>query len=149
MSTSPTDCDLARESVSLQLDGELLEQDFDRLETHLRFCPACSAWSDQVREVTLQLRDSRVEVAAGASALRRNGRRWRVGSAVALASAAAVIAAMFVTPGQRLAVNSRNRSLSTASLATVQGQTVAVSRLTRLEDGRLPLIDIVPLARQF
>jgi predicted anti-sigma-YlaC factor YlaD len=149
VSTSPTDCDLARESVSLQLDGELPEQDFDRLETHLRFCPDCSAWADQVRDVTLRLRDARVEVPAGASVLRRNGRRWRVGSAVALASAAAVVAAMFVAPAQRLSVNSRNRSLSAASLTSVQGETIAVSRLTRLEDGRVPPIGISPLARQF
>ena len=149
MSTSPTDCDLARESVSLQLDGELPEPDFDRVETHLRFCPECSAWADQVRNTTLWLRDARLEVPAGGSVLRRQTRRWKVGSAVALASAAAVIAAMFVAPGQRLSENARNRSLSAASLATVQGQTIAVSRLNRLEDGRLAPIAIAPFVRQF
>ena len=147
--TSPTDCDLARESVSTQLDGELPEQDFDRLETHLRFCPECSAWADQVRGVTLRLRDSGLEVPAGRLVLARQSRSWKVGSAVALASAAAVVAAMFVAPGQRLSVNSRNRDLSAASLASVQAETVAVSRLNRLEDGRLPPIAIAPFVRPF
>lgn len=100
MPTSPTDCELARESFSMQLDGELPEQDLDRLETHLRFCPDCSAWADQVRDVTLRLRDTCVDVPAGGFVLSRGTRRWRVGSAVALASAAAVVAAMLVAPGR-------------------------------------------------
>jgi predicted anti-sigma-YlaC factor YlaD len=140
VSTSPTDCDLARESVSLQLDGELPEQDFDRLETHLRFCPECSAWADQVGNSTLWLRDARPEVPAGGSVLPRHGRRWRVGSALALASAAAVVAAMFVAPGQRLSVNSRNRQLAESRLASSGTEILAVSRLNRLEDGaRVPI----------
>jgi anti-sigma factor RsiW len=133
----------------MQLDGELPEQDFDRVETHLRFCPECSAWAEQVQNTTLRLRDSLVEVPAAALAPARHGRRWRVGSAVALASAAAVVAAMFVAPGQRLSVNSRNRGLTASSLEIVQAQTLAVSRLSRLADNRpLPTI-LAPYARQF
>lgn len=149
MLTSPTDCDLARESFSMQLDGELPEQDFDRLETHLRFCPDCSAWTEQVRNTTLSLRGALAAVPAERLVMRRHGRRWKVGSAVALASAAAVIAAMFVSPGQRLATNSRNRSASTPNLAAFEAQTIAVSRLTRLADDRLPPIAVAPYARQF
>jgi predicted anti-sigma-YlaC factor YlaD len=149
VSTSPTDCDLARESVSLQLDGELPEQDFDRLETHLRFCPECSAWADQVGNATLWLRDAHLEVPAGGSVVPRHGRRWRVGSALALASAAAVVAAMFVAPGQRVSVNSRNRQVSESRLASAETQTLDVSRLTRLEDGERPPIATVPSVRPF
>jgi hypothetical protein len=58
-----------------------------------------------------------------------------VGSAVALAAAAAVVAAMFVAPGQRLSVNSRNRQAAESRLASSETQTLAVSRLNRLEDG--------------
>jgi predicted anti-sigma-YlaC factor YlaD len=119
----------------MQLDGELPEQDFDRVETHLRFCPECSAWAEQMRDVTLRLRDSRVEVPAGGFMPSRHTRRWRVGSAVALAAAAAVVAAMFVAPGQRLSVNSRNRQAAESRLASSETQTLAVSRLNRLEDG--------------
>jgi predicted anti-sigma-YlaC factor YlaD len=152
VSTSPTDCDLARESVSLQLDGELPEQEFDRLETHLRFCPECSAWADQVGNATLWLRDARLEVPAGGAVLRRHSRRWRVGSAVALASAAAVVAAMFVAPGQRLAVNSRNRGLSESHLASSPTEIAAVPRLGRLADGTVPPVTTASLPfgfRQF
>jgi predicted anti-sigma-YlaC factor YlaD len=147
--TSPTDCDLARESVSLQLDGELPEQDFDRLETHLRFCPECSAWADQVGNATLWLRDADLEAPAGGSVLPRHGRRWRVGSALALASAAAVVAAMFVAPGQRLSVNSRSRQLSESRLVSAGQETVAAPRLTRLEDGRFPPVTSAPSVRPF
>ncbi len=133
----------------MQLDGELSEQDFDRLETHLRFCPECSAWADQVRDVTLQLRDTRLEVPAGRLVLARQSRRWKVGSAVALASAAAVVAAMFVAPGQRLSVNSRNRGLPVSHFAGGQPQTVEVSRLTRLEDGRFAPVTTAPFVQPF
>jgi hypothetical protein len=133
----------------MQLDGELPEQDFDRLETHLRFCPVCSAWADRVGEVTLRLRDTQVEMPAAGLVQPRHGRRWKVGSAVALASAAAVVAAMFVAPGQRLSASPRNRGLSESSLATIQAQTLAVSRLNRLADGKLPPIVIAPYVRQF
>jgi predicted anti-sigma-YlaC factor YlaD len=132
----------------MQLDEELPEQDFDRVETHLRFCPECSAWADQVRDVTLRLRDTRLEVPAGRLVLARQSRSWKVGSAVALASAAAVLAAMFVAPGQRLSVNSRNRGLSATQLVSAQMQTADVSRLNRLEDGRLP-IAIASFVRPF
>ncbi len=81
-----------------------------------------------------------LEVPAGRLVLARQSRSWKVGSAVALASAAAVLAAMFVAPGQRLSVNSRNRGLSATQLVSAQTQTVDVSRLNRLEDGRLAWI---------
>ena len=149
MSISPTDCDLARESVSLQLDGELPEQDFDRLETHLRFCPECSAWAEQVENATLWLRDARLEVPAGGSVLPRHGRRWRVGSALALASAAAVVAAMFVAPGQRLSADSRNRQVLEFRLASANTETLAAPRLTRLEDGTNVPVVTAPSVRPF
>ena len=50
MSFPATDCASARESVSAQLDGELSEPELDRLETHLRLCPACTAWAEEVRD---------------------------------------------------------------------------------------------------
>ena len=133
----------------MQLDAELPEQDFDRVETHLRFCPECSAWADQVRNVTLRLRDTHLEVPAGRLVLARQSRRWRVGSAVALASAAAVVAAMFVAPGQRLSVNSRNRGLSVSRFAGAQTQIIEPSRLNRVADGRFPPIGIAPFVRHF
>ena len=48
MDISGTDCVLARESVSADLDGELSELDLRRLQTHLRVCADCSAWAEHV-----------------------------------------------------------------------------------------------------
>jgi predicted anti-sigma-YlaC factor YlaD len=125
------DCSRARESVSVQLDGELPELELDRLETHLRICPECSSWADQVRGVTQQLRAATLQVPAECFVLPQRSRRWAVSSAVALASAAAVVATMFVTPGQHASV-SPYRTSPVTRLAT---QRLVISRVVRLEDG--------------
>jgi predicted anti-sigma-YlaC factor YlaD len=129
----PTDCSRARESVSVQLDGELAELELDRLETHLRICPECSAWAEQVRDVTRRLREASLEVPAERFALPRYRRSWRVGSAVALASAAAVVATMFVAPsGNRGSLTPRTPVVSFSAGGGVQ----QLPRLNRLVDGR-------------
>ena len=132
-----TDCARARESVSVQLDGELPELELDRLETHLRICPACVAWADQVREATQLLREASLEVPVERFELPRRARRWRVSSAVAVASAAAVVATMFVAPGQHASGNGPSLVFSVSSLADTNQHLVA-GRLIRLEDGRAP-----------
>ena len=66
MSFPATDCARARESVSAQLDGELPELELDRLETHLLICPACTAWAEEVRDVTWRLREAGSRGAGGA-----------------------------------------------------------------------------------
>lgn len=132
MSFPATDCARARESVSAQLDGELPELELDRLETHLRICPACTAWADEVRDLTLRLRESALEEPAHRFALPRLRRAWRVSSAVAVASAAAVVATMFVAPGQHTSLSSQHAGLQ---VANVTERHFVVSRLTRLEDG--------------
>ena len=129
MSFPATDCARARESVSAQLDGELPEFELDRLETHLRICPACAAWAEEVRDFTLQLRQGAFEEPAHRFALGRLRRAWRVSSAVAVASAAAVVATMFVAPGRQASLSSQSLELQ------VRPQHFVVSRLTRLEDG--------------
>jgi hypothetical protein len=127
-----TNCARTRESVSAQLDDELPEFEFDRLETHLLICPECSAWADQVRDVTAQLRAAPLEEpAVGRFVLPRFGRSWRISSAVAVASAAAVVATMFFGPGQR----GQQSGPRVSGFVGVTGQHYAVSRLGRLEDG--------------
>jgi anti-sigma factor RsiW len=127
-----SDCARARESVSVQLDGELPELELDRLETHLRICPECAAWADQVRDMTLQLRGAALEVPEESFVLPRAARRWAVSSALALASAAAVVATMFFTPGQRPSAVSSNPVSPATRLAADR---LVVPRLLRLEDG--------------
>lgn len=132
MRFSATDCARARESVSVQLDGELPELELDRLETHLRVCPECSAWAVQVGDVTRQLREANLEAPAGAFVLPRRGRRWAVSSAVAVASAAAVVATMFFTPGShRTAVE-----LYRGSRVPASSERNFAPRLTRLQDSQ-------------
>ncbi|HZT94412.1 MAG TPA: zf-HC2 domain-containing protein [Gaiellaceae bacterium] len=103
MSFSSADCPRARESVSAQLDRELPELELDRLENHLRVCPECSTWAEQVRDLTVRLREAALEVPAeGFGFVRpRRSRSWAVSSAVALASAAAVVATIFVAPARQ------------------------------------------------
>jgi predicted anti-sigma-YlaC factor YlaD len=118
--------------VSAQLDGELPELEVDRLETHLLICPACTAWAEEVRNVTWRLREAGLEEPAGRFVLARLRRGWRVSSAVAVASAAAVVATMFVAPGQRTSLKSQSQVPQVSRFAT---QHLIVSRLILLEDG--------------
>ena len=136
MSFSATDCAHARESVSVQLDGELPEHELDRLETHLLICPACAAWAEQVRNVTWCLREAAREEPAERIVLPRLRRgAWRVGSAVAVASAAAVVATMFVAQGQRTSLSSRQSVPQVSGFVGVTGRDFVISRVTRLADG--------------
>jgi predicted anti-sigma-YlaC factor YlaD len=134
------DCARARESVSVQLDGELSEFALDSLETHLRICPECSTWAEQVRDTTRQLREASLEAPAHRLMVPRRGRSWRVSSAVALTSAAAVVATMFVSPsGNRASVAQQTRpgvSLS-ASMARI-----STPGPLRLDDGRFAVISV-------
>ena len=101
MSFPATDCASARESISAQLDGELTEPELDRLEAHLRVCPACALWAEEVRDFTLQLRDAGLETPLERFILPRLRRSLRVSSAVAVASAAAVVATMIFASGRQ------------------------------------------------
>lgn len=132
MQLPETHCARAREFVSAQLDDELPDSELDRLEAHLLVCPDCSAWARQVRGLTAQLRATRLEEPAERLVLagrgRSWGRSWRVSSAVAVASAAAVVATMFFAPGQHRSAAERLPQVS-------GGPHFGISRVTRLADG--------------
>ena len=114
MHLQPTDCARAREFVSAQLDGELPALDAERLETHLLLCPDCAAWADDVQETTRLLREAALEAPAERFALPRLRIRWQVGSAVAVASAAAVVATMFLGAGQHGFMGSQHAAPTTS-----------------------------------
>ena len=135
MQLPETHCARARESVSAQLDGELADQELDRLEAHLLICPECSAWAGQVREATAHLRATALEQPVERLVVARRGRSWRVSSAVAVASAAAVVATMFVAPGQRASLGSAQSFPQVSGYVGVAGRHYVISRTTRLEDG--------------
>jgi predicted anti-sigma-YlaC factor YlaD len=101
VSFSSTECARVRESISAQLDGELLEQELDPLEMHLSVCPACSVWAEEAQNVTRRLREARLEDPPERFVLSGRRRGWRVGSAIAVTSAAVVVATMFVAPGSQ------------------------------------------------
>lgn len=144
MSFPATDCASARESISAELDGELTERELDRLQTHLRVCPACTLWAEEVRDFTVQLRDARLENPLERFILPRLRRGWRVSSAVAVASAAAVVATMFFAPGQ----GSRGAAPRISGLVGFTGQH-SVSRLGRLEDGEYQPVSLTTVRASF
>jgi predicted anti-sigma-YlaC factor YlaD len=77
-----------RESISAQLDGELKDHELDSLEMHISVCPACSAWAEEVQDLTHRLREAQpVEPAIGFALQRR--RRTRASAPVALVATAA------------------------------------------------------------
>lgn len=96
---SGADCALARESVSADLDGELSELHFRRLQAHLRVCADCSHWAEDVRAMIAKLRDADLEVPAARFELEPRSRTRRVGSALAAVPAAALVAAVAVFLG--------------------------------------------------
>lgn len=103
MTFSPTDCDRARESFSAELDEELPELERERLSLHLIGCPDCSAWAAEVRDATRRLREATLEAPPRRVVLPKRGRRWTVGPAVAVSSAAALVASLVVAIGPQSA----------------------------------------------
>jgi len=97
----PTNCDRTRERVSLELDGELSPYESSALERHLRRCPACAIFADNVRGYTELLRAASLEEAPR-FVLPRRRRAMRlsvgVGAAVASTAAAALVALSFTKP---------------------------------------------------
>ena len=89
MQLPETHCARARESVSAQLDDELTEFEVDRLEAHLLVCPECSAWAEQVRDLTARLRATSFEEPVAVSLSLSRRRRVRAAGPVALVAAAA------------------------------------------------------------
>jgi predicted anti-sigma-YlaC factor YlaD len=89
-----TNCARARESVSAQLDGELLDLDQDRLEAHLLICPDCAAWAGQVRDLTAQLRATSLVEPAERFVLARRSRTRATGPVALVATAAASLVAV-------------------------------------------------------
>jgi len=124
-----TNCARTRESVSAQLDNELAESEFDRLEAHLLVCPECSAWAEQARDLTALIRATSLEEPMERLVLPGRQRGWRVSSAVAIASAAAVVATMFFAQGQR------GSGAQGVPHVGVTGQYFGISRVVRLADG--------------
>ncbi|HEU5244038.1 MAG TPA: anti-sigma factor [Gaiellaceae bacterium] len=133
MQLPETNCARTREAVSAQLDDELPDSELARLEAHLLVCPDCSAWAEQVGDLTARLRATSLEEPVERLVLRGSRRSWRVSSAVAVASAAAVVATMFFAPGQHRSAAERLPQVS--GNVGVTAKHFTISRVTRLADG--------------
>jgi anti-sigma factor RsiW len=107
----PSDCQRAREAVSVQLDGELSELGSARLSAHLRECDACTAYALEVTAVATRLRAAPLERPRVGIAL--PARRRRAGLQIAAAAAVAVAAASSLALGH--ALRSSNRPAQTAT----------------------------------
>lgn len=89
-----TNCDLARERLSLQLDDELSPHETLMLERHLVRCPACATFAAQARVSTGMLRSAPLEPAPQFWLTRRPASATRLAARVAAVTAAAAAAVL-------------------------------------------------------
>jgi anti-sigma factor RsiW len=87
-----TNCDQARERLSLQLDDELSPHETLLLERHLVRCPACATFAARARVSTAMLRSAPLEPAPQFWLTRRPASATRFTARVAAVTAAAAAA---------------------------------------------------------
>jgi putative zinc finger protein len=95
-----TDCEQARERVSLLLDDELSPHEVALLDRHLAACDACTAFASGVRAYTEMLRATPLEPAPQSWLLRRPAASRfaaRVAAGTAAAAAAVLVAVSTVS----------------------------------------------------
>jgi anti-sigma factor RsiW len=122
----PSDCQRARESVSVQLDGELSELGSARLSAHLRGCEACTAYALELASIATRLRSAPLERPGTGIAL--PARRRRAGLQIAAAAAVAVAAASSLALGHALRSSNRPAQTATRSVTAPSLQQDIVSQ---------------------
>ncbi len=118
----PTDCDRARERLSLELDGELSQHAEALLERHLSRCAACSLFADDLRRYTELLRTAPLEQPPPFALPRLTAASRfsaRVGAAVGSTAAAALVAVSVLSFGKPAADHSRVGALDFAPSGVV------------------------------
>ena len=98
-----TECQKARERISLDLDGELSLHESGLLERHLSHCAECALFAVDVRRHTGLLRAAPLEQPPPFTLARRaSARRFsvRVGATVASTAAAALVAVSVLSYGK-------------------------------------------------
>lgn len=108
-------CQRVREQVSLLLDDELSQLERRMLTAHLRRCPACAAYSDDVTQFTDQLRYAPMEVLERAVEVHRPRRRPAIRLQAAVAATFAFAA---LGLGSQLASGPGAPDLSAAGTVT-------------------------------
>jgi predicted anti-sigma-YlaC factor YlaD len=129
-----TDCEQARERVSLELDGELSPHESLLLDRHLGACGACAAFATEVRAYTMMLRATPLEPAPQSWILRRPAASRfaaRVAAGTAAAAAAVLVAVSTVSLDGRADQATAQFGYSPAALAHSPGaENLGVQRLS-------------------
>jgi predicted anti-sigma-YlaC factor YlaD len=89
-----TNCEQARERLSLQLDDELSAHEAVLLERHLGRCSACATFASEVQAYTSLLRKTPLEPAPHVWLVRRRPAAMRLTARVAAVTAAAAAAVL-------------------------------------------------------
>jgi anti-sigma factor RsiW len=141
-----SDCKLAREHISLHLDGELSEFEQIALDAHLTSCAGCRGYGASVAEVTTRLRSAPFEQPAFPVVLPHRS-RIRMPLRTAQVAAAAVVvtvvgfSAAGVTPGgeRSLSLNAANaRADQAPNLAARRGAPATVDVLVQVRAAPRP-----------
>jgi predicted anti-sigma-YlaC factor YlaD len=128
MGRSVTDCQRAREAVSLDLDHRVSELEGAFLRAHLARCEACAAYSDDVVAVTSLLRAQPLEPLGHGVTLTSTYRtsRWRT-LRVGTSAVAALVVVGLVSATQFAAVGSP--TLSSRGTSSVAASTDELKQL--------------------
>jgi hypothetical protein len=137
VSFSATECARVRESISAQLDGELREHELDSLEMHVSVCPACSAWAEEVQDLTHRLREAQLAEPAIGFALPRR-RRTRASAPAALVAAAAASFVAVLSASHSLGLGSGQPARSSDVSPQVSAPAVTGLEVQRLGLDSLP-----------
>jgi predicted anti-sigma-YlaC factor YlaD len=133
----PSECQRAREAVSVQLDGELSELGSARLTAHLRECDACRAYALELAAVASRLREAPLE--RPEAQMRVPARRRRSALQLAAVAAAAVaVAASSLALGHELGPGSGTSTTATQSLTGPSLQQDIVSQHILAMERKLP-----------
>jgi predicted anti-sigma-YlaC factor YlaD len=129
-----TDCDQARERVSLELDGELSPHESVLLDRHLSTCSSCATFATDVRAYTVMLRATPLEPAPQSWILRRPAASRfaaRVAAGTAAAAAAVLVAVSTVSLNGHAEQAAAQFGYSPAALAhSPSGENLGVQRLS-------------------
>ena len=128
-----TDCEQARERVSLLLDDELSQYETALLDRHLAACGACTAFASDVRSSTELLRAAPLEPAPQSWLLRRPAASRlaaKVAAGTAAAAAAVLVAVSTISLDGRSNPATAGFGYSPAGFAGHSVETLGVQRLS-------------------
>jgi predicted anti-sigma-YlaC factor YlaD len=138
-------CELAREQISLDLDGELSELEQVSLNGHLAACGRCRAYGASVADVSATLRSAPYEqpefpvVLPHRSRVRIPLRAAQVGAAAAVVAIVAFTGAGLTTGGERsLSLTAKTPDAREPLLRPTRGASGLIESHVRIERRAMP-----------